>query len=702
MASYKLPFTGPEVEDRLNKVTDLEKNKANRSEIPSVPVQSVNGKTGDVKLSADDVGARPNTWIPSAADVRADTAGTASSAVTEHNTATDAHNDIRLWLSNVETWVKNLLDADDETLNQTSEMIQYMKDNRELIEQITTGKVSVTDIINNLTTNVSDKPLSAAQGVVLKGLIDALQTAVNAAAKATDLTSHTGNTTVHIKAAERTKWNQAVTDVGNLSEEIADQKKVYFKAVNGGIYVNAHYSEANDITFYLCKHGANSLFDFYSIGLVAKAVPTSKVTTPSKYIVQTSGDWHAPYVVKAVNNADGQMVASGYFTGGNHGYDNTATGVPTARCENLKMYADGKALATGNEGYCDKIRIEWDNFVQAYNTTKANGTGREVLREHITMLFDGYKWETETTIYPLEPIKIQTWYGLQFFTANYDYVAYINGETGLISSQSGSSESGNAKPNAMKFFNLEDTAIVEIDTCYDLGTRKHASGSTAGFFARGSYSKAYGTIIGGSTELVSGGAYSMRGSYIFKHEIQQTPIYESEEVGSLLKLNRTASNSSSSYLSENCETFYINPARYGSVDTTGTPCVVADLTENSITVTENGAGGSGCAFPFGLTAQTSADRYGKTFTLTWDATGTIDTRFRLMCLGNSNMKYGDIDNKSGTKSSCTIAISADGNTVTIDGTVVTSNGNPFTAIAFFFGAATSKTVAYKNVKLVEA
>lgn len=46
-------------------------NYALKSEIPSVPVQSVNGKTGAVSLSASDVGARPSTWMPSATDVGA-------------------------------------------------------------------------------------------------------------------------------------------------------------------------------------------------------------------------------------------------------------------------------------------------------------------------------------------------------------------------------------------------------------------------------------------------------------------------------------------------------------------------------------------------------------------------------------------------------------------------------------------------------
>ena len=42
------------------------------------------------------------------------------------------------------------------------------------LEFIMGGEINVSDIINNLTTDVSNKPLSAAQGVVLKGLIDTL------------------------------------------------------------------------------------------------------------------------------------------------------------------------------------------------------------------------------------------------------------------------------------------------------------------------------------------------------------------------------------------------------------------------------------------------------------------------------------------------------------------------------------------------
>jgi hypothetical protein len=89
--------------------------------------------------------------------------------------------------------INAVLDSDDATLDELSEIVAYIKSNKALIEAITTSKVSVADIVDNLVTNVSNRPLSAAQGVVLKGLIDALQAAVNGKAAASDLSAHVGN-----------------------------------------------------------------------------------------------------------------------------------------------------------------------------------------------------------------------------------------------------------------------------------------------------------------------------------------------------------------------------------------------------------------------------------------------------------------------------------------------------------------------------
>lgn len=145
--------------------------------------------------TAKEVGALPDTTqIPSLAGYAtenwvknyAETIGASEQALREaqtysdrgialHNTDPEAHNDIRLIIQNLLTKVNDLLDSDDATLDQMSEVVAYIKANREVIESVTISKVSVVDIIDNLITNVADKPLSAAQGVELKRLIDNIE-----------------------------------------------------------------------------------------------------------------------------------------------------------------------------------------------------------------------------------------------------------------------------------------------------------------------------------------------------------------------------------------------------------------------------------------------------------------------------------------------------------------------------------------------
>ena len=109
-----------------------------------------------------------------ASEVGADPSGTAASQVSAHNTGADTHSDIRALIQGLTARLNALADSDDTTLDQLSEVVAYIKSNRTLIEAITTGKVSVADIVDNLTTNVANKPLSAAQGVALKALIDGI------------------------------------------------------------------------------------------------------------------------------------------------------------------------------------------------------------------------------------------------------------------------------------------------------------------------------------------------------------------------------------------------------------------------------------------------------------------------------------------------------------------------------------------------
>ena len=112
-------------------------------------------------------------------DDKYDAKGAASSSVSAHDTSVVAHNDIRILITELTTKLNNFLDVDDTTTDQLSELIALIQDNATDIEAITSGKVNVSDIVNNLTTNVDNKPLSAAQGVAIKSLIDDLQIAVD-------------------------------------------------------------------------------------------------------------------------------------------------------------------------------------------------------------------------------------------------------------------------------------------------------------------------------------------------------------------------------------------------------------------------------------------------------------------------------------------------------------------------------------------
>lgn len=244
MASvYKLSYTAQEIDARLGKIDNLAKKselptrtsdltnnsgfitesdmqgyaqpigdyalKSEIPEMPEIPIVSVNGKIGEVNLTASDIGALPDTTaIPTVpTDISAftndvgyltehqsldgfatedyvneqiaaipapDVSDEITAQIDSHNIAIDAHNDIRDLINDLTTRLNILADSDDTELDQLSEIVDYIKSNKSLIDSITTNKVSISDIIDNLTTNVSNKPLSAAQGVALKALIDAI------------------------------------------------------------------------------------------------------------------------------------------------------------------------------------------------------------------------------------------------------------------------------------------------------------------------------------------------------------------------------------------------------------------------------------------------------------------------------------------------------------------------------------------------
>ena len=89
--------------------------------------------------------------------------------------------------------IETLLESDDTSLDELQEIVTYIKNNKSLIDGITANKVSVSDIINNYNSDVSNKPVSASVAYALKGLIDNIvngSTKVKSAENADKLDNH--------------------------------------------------------------------------------------------------------------------------------------------------------------------------------------------------------------------------------------------------------------------------------------------------------------------------------------------------------------------------------------------------------------------------------------------------------------------------------------------------------------------------------
>lgn len=70
--------------------------------------------------------------------------------------------------------IQAIISSDDVNLDTIQEIVNYIKDNKADIDEFLATKVNISDIIDNLNSTLTNKPLSANQGRVLKELIDAI------------------------------------------------------------------------------------------------------------------------------------------------------------------------------------------------------------------------------------------------------------------------------------------------------------------------------------------------------------------------------------------------------------------------------------------------------------------------------------------------------------------------------------------------
>lgn len=214
MADYTSKYKGEQIDEAVGKalvggagaVTSVNgQTGAVQLDIPDVPDWAM--QTKKPTYTASEVGALPSTYKPpdqTAEQVGADPAGTAVAKVDGHNEDESAHGDIRELITTLTQRLNAIADSDDVSLDQLSEIVTYIKNNKSIIDSIAIDKLSATDVVNNLTSNVTNKPLAAAQGVALKKLVDA----ISVPTKVSQLTNDSGYLT-----------NQSVGDVLATAKE---------------------------------------------------------------------------------------------------------------------------------------------------------------------------------------------------------------------------------------------------------------------------------------------------------------------------------------------------------------------------------------------------------------------------------------------------------------------------------------------------
>ena len=167
----------------------------------------------------------------------------------EHNkpTAADLGIDISADLKKFTDFFDDLTDDD---FDQLSEFITYITENRDLISK----KVNVSDIVDNLTSTDTDKPLSAKQGNALKELISRLTYAEVGAAAADHSHSNLvpNNRTINGLSLDKdislTAADLGITSTGDASAVAADLD-AHKKAINPhGISLTTIGAAASDHT----------------------------------------------------------------------------------------------------------------------------------------------------------------------------------------------------------------------------------------------------------------------------------------------------------------------------------------------------------------------------------------------------------------------------------------------------------------------
>lgn len=298
----------------------------------------------------------------------------------------------------------------------------------------------------------------------------------------------------------------------NIHNALITAYRNYVSFVDGNCVVTAPYGENENVVFTIYQGGGNNLPDIRNVAVVNTA------TGETRTLVSSATDILSPHIMAVADNADGDNIKDDgtfrqYFTGGNHQYDNSGSGsVATARCESFGVWCDGAPVTDGVHG--NEIIVGWRNYIQAYNTTKADGTGREVLVEDVRLTITGATIKVNVRHTALEDIIRNIYYGLQMVTGRFSTIEFIGGSNRGVYGVGNGTNCGNTACRAIRLANdTSDVLEIHIDDIdlgdFALNTFDHTAFDTTA-------NKSYFNIIKyGALAQAAGEVTTTRGYYHF-------------------------------------------------------------------------------------------------------------------------------------------------------------------------------------------
>lgn len=233
----------------------------------------------------------------------------------------------------------------------------------------------------------------------------------------------TGKATSDYDASRKISLKISITEFSDSNRLLKIEKMKSFKKLsinideNKNLIIASKYDNDYDLWISITKNGASLL---PQIGKIYKKensnidIGSDFTSVPIPFYAPSS-DWVSPYgSLYAKENPDTDVADDFYWCGGWHGTDGGNGGYPTAKNIKFDVFVDRVKVSDEGTYYGDEIKVVVINGINAINTVKTDGTGRQVITETITYLFKpNCEINVDGKIEVNEKVSIDHYYGIQ-------------------------------------------------------------------------------------------------------------------------------------------------------------------------------------------------------------------------------------------------------------------------------------------------